>query len=138
PTARQPSAPLPAGRRMPTAFVISERVPSFRFDFLEPFLEPAHERRERLAPVADDPDVGRLEDRCPLVDVQGDDDPGLHGADQMLERPADTDGDIEAGRDGAAGESDLTILRQPAGVGDRARGADGGAETLRERLDLRT
>src|SRR6476659_5744226 len=35
-TAQQPSAPLPAWRRMPTAFVARERVPSFRFEFLVP------------------------------------------------------------------------------------------------------
>src|SRR4029453_452960 len=52
-TAHQPSAPPQPCRQVPTAFVVSERVPSFRFEFLVPLGEgdDRGRRREQDAPL---------------------------------------------------------------------------------------
>ena len=74
-----------------------------------------------------------LEDRCLGVLVDGNDHAGAAHADHMLEGAADADGDVELRRDGAAGETDLILLRQPAEVGHIARGAERRAEEFDER-----
>ena len=89
---------------------------------------------KRLAPVAHEPDVRRLEDRGALVRVQRGDHAGLHRADEVLEGAAHADGEVEAWRDGASGEADLPVLRQPARVGDvaaRAQAAPAGGRGAR-------
>src|SRR5439155_19042175 len=58
-------------------------------------------------------------------------------ADQVLHRAARAERDVDARRDRAAGETDLVLLRQPAGIGDVARGGDRRAEARRSVPDGR-
>ena len=80
--------------------------------------------------------VGDLEDRRFLVLVDGDDDLGVLHAGEMLDRAGDADGDVELGRDDLAGLADLLVVRRIAGVDRGARGADGGAQLVGQRLDV--
>ena len=55
----------------------------------------------------------------------------------MLGRAAERDGDVEARRDGTAGQPHLVLLREPAQVGHVARGGNRRPELRRERRDRR-
>ena len=57
----------------------------------------------------------------------------LH-ADQMLNRAGDAEREVQLRRDGLAGAADLPLHRQPAGVADRARRGELGAERVGELL----
>src|SRR5205823_1682790 len=93
--------------------------------------------RHDLVQVADDAEVGELEDGRVRVLVDGDDRLRALHADLVLDRAGDADRDVELRRDVLAGLADLRRVRVPAGVDDRARGADRAAERLRESLDER-
>src|SRR5215207_1647552 len=80
---------------------------------------------EDLVEVADDPEVGELEDRGVGVLVDRHDVlRGLH-ADLVLDRPGDAGGQVELRGDRLAGLADLGGIRVPAGVHHGARGGDG-------------
>ena len=55
----------------------------------------------------------------------------------MLDRAGDADRDVEVGRHHFAGLADLEVVGHVAGVHCGARGADGGAQAVRHRLDQR-
>ena len=57
----------------------------------------------------------------------------LH-ADQVLDRAGDAEREVQLRRDGLAGAADLALHRQPAGVADRPRRGELGAERLGELL----
>ena len=57
----------------------------------------------------------------------------LH-ADQVLDRAGDAEREVQLRRDRLAGAADLPLHRQPAGVADRARRRELGAERLGELL----
>src|SRR4051794_25281894 len=91
-----------------------------------------------LVEVADDPEVGELEDRGVAVLVDRDDVlRGLH-ADLVLDRARDAGREVELRRDGLARLADLPGVRVPAGVDHRAGGRHGGvaAEGAGQRLEL--
>src|SRR5687768_16224125 len=87
--------------------------------------------------VADDAEVGELEDRRVRVLVDRDDSLGALRPDLVLDRPGDPAGDVELRRDGLARLADLSRVRVPAGVDDGPRRADRTAQRLRELLDER-
>ena len=58
----------------------------------------------------------------------------LH-AGEMLDGAGDADGDVEVGRHDLAGLADLVVVGHVAGIDRGARGADGGAELVGDRLD---
>ena len=87
--------------------------------------------------VADDAEVGELEDRRLGVLVDRDDRLGRLHAGAVLDGAGDADRDVELRRHGHAGLADLHGVRHPAGVDDGARGADGRAERVGQLLDDR-
>src|SRR3954452_6397221 len=88
-----------------------------------------------LEQVADDAEVGQLEDRRLGVLVDRDD--GLRGlhAGPVLDRTGDAHGDVELRGDGLAGLPDLEGVRVEAGVHRRPGGADRRAQGVRQALD---
>src|SRR5436190_13988046 len=94
-----------------------------------------HGRDDRQR-VADDPEVGQLEDRRVAILVDCDHAPRAADADDVLRRAADADGDVHLRADSLAGLSDLQRGGDPAGVDDRTRDADRGvADCARELLE---
>src|SRR4051794_40351001 len=90
--------------------------------------------RQDLVEVADDAEVGELEDRRVGVLVDRDDVlRGLH-ADLVLDGAGDPRREVQLRRDGLARLADLRRVGVPAGVDDRAGRGDGGvaAERLGE------
>src|SRR3954452_4950111 len=86
---------------------------------------------EDLVEVADDAEVGELEDRRVGVLVDGHDVlRGLH-ADLVLDRAGDARGEVQLRRDGLARLADLRRVRVPAGVDHRTGGRDGGVAAER-------
>src|SRR5215218_4076183 len=90
-----------------------------------------------LVEVADDPQVGELEDRGVRVLVDRHDVLRRLHADLVLDGAGDAGRQVELGRDGLAGLADLRRVRVPAGVDHGARGRHGAvaAEGLGQRLD---
>ena len=87
--------------------------------------------RQDLVQVADDAEVGELEDRGVRVLVDRDDVlRGLH-ADLVLDRARDARREVQLRRDGLARLADLRRVRVPAGVDDRAGRGDGGVAAER-------
>src|SRR5687767_16016180 len=84
--------------------------------------------RDDLEQVADDEQVGEFADRGVRIAVDGDDVLGRLHADAMLDGPADSGSDVERWLDDLAGLADLELVRDPARVGGRSRGADRPAE----------
>ena len=84
--------------------------------------------RHDLVQVADDAEVGELEDRRVRILVDRDDHARALHPDLVLDRARDPDRDVELRRDGLAGLADLRRVRVPAGVDDRARRRDRAAE----------
>ena len=78
--------------------------------------------------VADDAEMGEVEDRRVLVGVDRDDQVGALDADAMLDGAGDAGGDVELRPDGLAGLADLAVGRDPALLHQRARAAKFGAE----------
>src|SRR3954465_12230062 len=98
-------------------------------------LPPFGELRPGLVEVADDAEVGELEDRRVGVLVDRDDVlRGLH-AELVLDRARDAGGEVELRRDGLAGLADLRRVGVPAGVDDGAGCGDRAAERARELLE---
>src|SRR5215218_3772300 len=88
-----------------------------------------------LVEVADDPEVGELEDRGVGVLVDRDDVlRGLH-ADLVLDGAGDARCQVELRRDGLARLPDLRGVRVPARVDDRAGRGDGAAERAGQVLE---
>src|SRR5215207_3090873 len=88
-----------------------------------------------LVEVADDPEIGELEDRGVRVLVDRDDVlRGLH-ADLVLDRARDPRREIQLRRDGLPRLADLRCVRVPARVDDGARRGDRAAERARELLE---
>ena len=79
--------------------------------------------------------IGHLEDRRLLVLVDGDDDLAVLHAGQMLDRAGNADRDIQVGRHDLAGLADLVVVRHEARIHRRARGADGGAQLVGDRVE---
>src|SRR5579862_2143115 len=90
--------------------------------------------RHDLVHVADDAEVGELEDRRVGVLVDRDDDVRALHAHLVLDRAGDAERDVELRRDCLPGLADLRRVRIPAGVDDGARRADGASESARELL----
>ena len=92
------------------------------------------ELRQDLVEVADDAEVGELEDRGVRVLVDRHDVlRGLH-ADLVLDRAGDARREVQLRRDGLARLADLRRVGVPAGVDHGARGGDGAAERAGELL----
>src|SRR3954462_9122689 len=83
-----------------------------------------------LVEVADDAEVGELEDRGVGVLVDRHDVLGALHADLVLDRPGDAGRQVQLGRDRLAGLPDLGGVGVPAGVDHGARGGHGPAERL--------
>src|SRR3546814_14048296 len=81
------------------------------------------ELRHDLEQVADEAEVGDLEDRRVLVLVDGDDGLGILHAGEVLDGAGDADGDVEFGRDDLAGLADLIVVGRVTRTdrGDRKR-----------------
>src|SRR6266508_5928982 len=95
-------------------------------------LDQLGQLRDDLVDVADDAEIGVLEDRSVRVLVDRDDHArGLH-TDLVLDRARDATRDVELRRDGLARLADLCRVRVPARVDDRAGGRDRTAECLGE------
>src|SRR5829696_5927477 len=88
-----------------------------------------------LVEVADDPEIGELEDRGVRVLVDRDDVLRALHADLVLDRAGDAGGQVELGRHRLAGLADLRGVGVPAGIDDRARGGEGAAERAGELLE---
>src|SRR5205807_9547736 len=87
-----------------------------------------------LVQVADDPEVGELEDRRVRILVDRDDVlRGLH-PDLVLDRARDTGGEVELRSDRLAGLADLRGVRIPARVDHGARRGNGAAQRVGEVL----
>ena len=91
-------------------------------------------RRHDLEQIADDAEVGDFEDRRVGILVDRDDGAGALHADQVLNRAGDAERQIQLRRDGLPGAADLPLHRQPAGVADRPRRGQLGAERLGQLL----
>ena len=79
--------------------------------------------------------MGGIEHRRIGIGIDGDDGLDMFHAGEMLHRAGNAERDIElaVGRNGAR-LADLMGFRQPAGIGDRTRAAEGGAEALEQEL----
>src|SRR5258706_2745232 len=89
-----------------------------------------YDRRDDLEEIPDDAVVGDLEDRRVGILVDRDDGVRAFHADQMLNGAGDAEREVQLPRDRLARAADLTLHRQPAGVADRTRRRDLGAERL--------
>src|SRR5581483_11488071 len=85
-----------------------------------------------LVHVADDAEIGELEDRRVRILVDRDDDVRALHAHLVLDSAGDAERDIELRRDRLTRLADLSRVRIPARVDNRARRADGAAERARE------
>ncbi len=91
--------------------------------------------RHDLEQVADQADVGDLEDRGFLVLVDGDDRLGILHAGEVLDRSGNADRDIDVRRDDLAGLADLIIVGRIAGIDRSSRGSDRRSELVGERVE---
>src|SRR6476620_3888265 len=100
-----------------------------------PRLHGLGQLRDDLVEIADDAEVGELEDRGVRVLVDRHDVlRGLH-ADLVLDRARDAGREVELRCHGLARLADLRRVRVPAGVDDRACRRDRAAERARELLE---
>src|SRR3954454_20722575 len=90
-------------------------------------LDGLGELGQDLVEIADDPEVGELEDRSVGVLVDRDDVLRVLHADLVLDRTGDARGQVQLRRDGLARLADLRGVGVPAGVDDRAGRRDGAA-----------
>src|SRR5215212_7035571 len=93
--------------------------------------------RDDLVQVANNAEIGVLEDRRVRVLVDRDDHVRALHADLVLDRAGDPDGDVELRRHALPGLADLRRVGVPARVDDGPRRAHGTAERARELLDQR-
>ena len=98
---------------LPSQLIISSRRPPGH---------PLHLRND-LEQVADQADIGDLEDRRLAVLVDRDDGARVLDAGEMLDRARDADRHVQLRRDDLAGLADLQLIRRVAGIHRRARGA---------------
>src|SRR5580700_1100334 len=82
----------------------------------------------RLIQIRDQAVIGDLEDRRVFILVDRNDDLGILHAGEMLDRPGNTDRNIEFRRHHLAGLADLPVVGRVAGIDRGARRTDGGAE----------
>src|SRR5678816_3462874 len=94
-------------------------------------LELRHYRKE----VADQTNVGGLEDRRFAILVDGDDRARILDAGHVLDRTGNADRHVELRRDDLAGLADLHVVRDVARVHGRARSAHRSAEALSQAED---
>src|SRR5436189_4304198 len=90
--------------------------------------------RQDLVEVADDAEIGELEDRGVRVLVDGEDVLRALHPDLVLDRAGDARGQIELRRHGLPGLPDLGRVRVPAGVDNGAGRGDGAPERPRQLL----
>src|SRR2546429_1407332 len=100
------------------------------------FFQGFGEGRHDLENVADDAVVGNFEDGGVRIFVDGDDGAGALHADDVLNRAADSQGQIEFRRDGLAGAADLALHGEPAFVANGTRCGDFTTQRFRERYGL--
>ena len=93
--------------------------------------------RDDLVQVADDAEVGELEDRRVRILVDRDDHVRALHPDLVLDRAGDPERDVQLRRHGLAGLTDLRRIRVPPRVDDRPCRGDRAAERLRELLGER-
>ena len=137
PARRPRSRPRPSARRSPRRRPRRRVVGRPHAHELRRSRTSSRQLRHDLVQVADDAEVGELEDRRVRVLVDRDDRARALHADLVLDRAGDADRDVELRRDGLAGLADLRRVRVPARVDDGARRGDRAAERLRELLDER-
>src|SRR4051812_6113749 len=92
--------------------------------------------RHQLEQIADQAEVGDLEDRRFLVLVDGDDQLAILHAGEVLDRARYADRYVDFGGDDLAGLADLVIVGRIAGVDRGAARADGGAQFVGQRIDI--
>lgn len=92
------------------------------------------ERGESFFVVADDAEVGFLEDVSFGIAVDGDDTFGARAAGEMLGSAGYADGDVEAGTHHVAGLADFKFFGHPAFIAGNAAGSDGSSEDLSQVL----
>src|SRR3954447_17007340 len=92
--------------------------------------------RNRLVQVRDQAVIGDLKNRRVLILVDSDDHLGILHAGEMLNRPGNTDRNIELRRHHLAGLSDLPIIGRIPGIDGGPGGTDPGTELIGERLDV--
>src|SRR5579875_4099866 len=86
--------------------------------------------------VANNSHIGVAKDGGAFVLVDGHDIAGFAYTCEMFRSSANAEGEIEPGRDGSPGQTDLRVLGQPVLVGDVARGADGCLEQFGQPVNL--
>src|SRR5271167_998578 len=92
--------------------------------------EDVGQRGQDLHRIADDSVGGEIKDRRIGILVDRDDDVGTLHADAMLNRPRDAGCDVELGAYRLAGLPHLAVSGYPAGLDQRTRRANLGAEYL--------
>src|SRR5579863_8391537 len=97
-------------------------------------IELGRQLRQGLIQIRHQSVIGDLEDGGFLILVDRDDDFRILHAGEMLDSAGNADRDIEVGRHHFSGLPDLPVVRRIAGIDRRARGADRGAELVRDRL----
>src|SRR5215469_18896008 len=107
----------------------AETICPLAYSALADFLD---ELGDDLEQVADDAEVGDLEDRGLGVLVDRDDRLGGLHPGPVLDRAGDPDRRVQLRGDGLAGLADLEGVRVPARVGHRAGRADRRAERVSE------
>jgi hypothetical protein len=91
--------------------------------------------RHDLEQIADEPDIGDLEDRCLRILVDRNDRAGILDAGEMLDGARNADGHVELRRDDLAGLPHLQLVRHVARIHGGARSAHGRAELVGEAVD---
>src|SRR5580698_10006215 len=98
------------------------------------FLYFFDQRRNYVEQIPDDGVVGNLKNRRFGIFVDRDDGARAFHPNDVLNRAADAEREIELGGNRLARRTDLAVHREPAGVADRARSSEIAAEGLRELL----
>ena len=141
PTIRIPTSMRSSGTSVggPIARLAERRREVGRADALHrPIAGPQElgELRRDLLEVADDAEVGEVENRSVRVLVDRDDRPRPLHPDLVLDRAGDAERDVELRRDGLPRLPDLRRVRVPAGIHHRAGRCDRAAERRRQRLAI--
>src|SRR5260370_21475426 len=102
-------------------------------DFFQSFGEGGHDFED----VADDAVVRDFENWSVGILVDGHDGARAFHADDVLNRAADAQRQIQFRRDGLAGAADLSLHREPAFVANRTLRRDFAAQRFRQRFSLR-
>src|SRR5258706_1663380 len=137
PAGPPPTTSTSVSRTSRSAILSSVRPPSDLALGREIRLRRRGQLGQHLEHVAHDPVVGHLEDRRVGVLVDGHDVLRGRHPRQVLDGAADPARDVERGRDGLAGLTDLHLVLDPSRVHDRAGGAHGRPEGLAQGGDQR-